>query len=100
LPESIEKLVRRYINCRKDTLWKVSQLVQHIERSWEHVSSDEGDRTNNATEWLIGVDYKIRAKTMRGLKNEDKVLGHTCRIIYEALMEYVICDKWFSRQQL
>jgi len=54
----------------------VNLLLQHIERSWEIVSSDEGDRTNNATERLIGLDYKIRAKTMRGIKNTDKVLGH------------------------
>lgn len=51
-------------------------LLQHIGRSWEIVSSDKGDRTNNATERLIGLDYKIRAKTMRGIKNIDKVLGH------------------------
>ena len=75
-PESIEKLVRRYINCRRGTLWKVNQLLQHIERTWQHVSSDEEDRTNNATERIIGLDYKIRAKTMRGLKNDNKVLAH------------------------
>ena len=51
-------------------------MLQHIERTWEQVSSDPGDRMNNATERLIGLDYKIRAKTMRGLKNEVKVLGH------------------------
>jgi transposase-like protein len=76
LPEKVERLVRRYINCHKGTLFKVNQLLQHIERSWEIVSSDEGDRTNNATERLIGLDYKIRAKTMRGVKNINKVLGH------------------------
>lgn len=75
-PESIEKLVRRYIKCRKGTLWKVNQLLQHIEQSWQHVSSDEGDRTNDATEQIIGLGYKIRAKMMRGLKNVDKILGH------------------------
>ena len=72
LPEKVERLVRRYINCHKGTLFKVNQLLQHIERSWEIVSSDEGDRTNNATERLIGLDYKIRAKTMRGAKNINK----------------------------
>ena len=30
----------------------------------------------NVTERLIGLDYKIRAKTMRGLNKGDKVLGH------------------------
>ncbi len=55
LPESVEKLVRRYINCCRGTLWRVNQLLQHIERTWEHVSSAEGDRTNNATERIIGL---------------------------------------------
>ena len=76
LPEAVEKLVRRYINCRKGTLWKVNQLLQHIERTWVRISSDEGDRTNNATERIIGLNYKIRAKTMRGFKNIDKSVGH------------------------
>jgi hypothetical protein len=76
LPEQIERLVRRYINCRRGLLWKVNQLLQHIERTWHRVSSDEDDRTNNATERVIGLDYKIRAKTMRGFKNWDKVLAH------------------------
>jgi len=76
LPEAIEKLVRRYINCGRGVLYQVNQLLQHIERTWQNVSSDSGDRTNNATERLIGLDYKIRVKTMRGLKNEEKVLGH------------------------
>ena len=75
-PESTEKLVRRYINCRRGTLCKVAQLLQHIEQRWDHVSSDGGDRTNNATERIIGLYYKIRIKTTRGLKNDDKVLGH------------------------
>lgn len=76
LPQAIEKLVRRYINCRKGLLWKVNQLLQHIERTWEHVSRDEPDRTNNATERIIGLDYKIRVKTMRGSKAWPKVLAH------------------------
>ena len=76
LPESIEKLVRRYINCRRATLWKVNQLLQHIERTWGDVSSDGHDRTNNATERVIGLNYKIRAKTMRGFKAWEKVLSH------------------------
>jgi len=76
LPESVEKLVRGYINCRRGLFWKVNQLLQHIERTWEHVSSDEGDRTNNATERIIGLDYKIRIKTVRGFKAWDKILCH------------------------
>ena len=76
LPEAVEKLVRRYINCRRGTLWKVNQLLQHIERTWGRISSDEGDRTNNATERIIGLNYKIRAKTMRGFKSIDKSLDH------------------------
>jgi len=76
LPEVLEKLVRRYINCRRGLHWKINQLLQHTERTWEHVSTDAGDRTNNATERIIGLNYKIRAKTMRGFKAWDKVLGH------------------------
>ena len=76
LPEKAERLVRRYINCRKGTLFKVNLLLQHIERTWGDINSDEDDRTNNATERLIGLDYKIRAKTMRGAKDINKVLGH------------------------
>lgn len=76
LPEDIEKLVCRYINCHRGILGRVNQLLQHIERTWEQVSSDEADWTNNSMERLIGLDYKICAKTMRGLKNDEKVLGH------------------------
>jgi len=76
LPEAVEKLVRRYINCRNGLLWKVNQLLQHIERTWEIVSNDQYDRTNNTTERIIGLNYKIRVKTMRGSKAWPKVLGH------------------------
>jgi len=76
IPEGIEKLVRRYINCRSGAFWKANQLLQHIERTWGKVSKDGTDRTNNATERLIGLDYKIRAKTMRGLKSWHKALNH------------------------
>ena len=76
LPEAVEKLVRRYINCRKGLLWKVNQLLQHIERTWAFVSSDETDRTNNTAERIIGLDYKIRIKTARGFKAWDKILCH------------------------
>jgi transposase-like protein len=76
VPPQIEHMVRRYINCRRGTLWKVNQLLQHIERTWEQVSNEGGDRTNNATERVIGLTYKIRAKTMRGFKSWDKALSH------------------------
>jgi len=91
LPEAIEKLVRRYINCRRGVLYQVNQLLQHIERTWQYVSSDFGDRTNNTTERLIGLDYKIRVKTMRGLKNEEKVLGH-CYLSEYLRGDDGICD--------
>jgi len=91
LPEAIEKLIRRYINFRRGTLWKVNQLLQHIERTWGDVSSDGHDRTNNATERVIGLSYKIRAKTMRGFKSWDKVLAHP--YLSELLRGYDgICD--------
>jgi hypothetical protein len=76
IPEGIEKLIRRYINCRSGVLWKVNQLLQHIERTWDKVSKDGPDRTNNATERLIGLNYKIRAKTMRGFKSRPKAVNH------------------------
>jgi transposase-like protein len=75
-PEEIERLVRRFINCRKGTHWKANQLLQHIERTWERVGRGPGDPTNNATERVIGLTYKIRAKTMRGFKSWDKALAH------------------------
>ena len=76
LPEAIERLVRRFINCRQGLLWKANQLLQHIERTWSSVSRDRLDPTNNATERIIGLTYKIRAKTMRGFKNPRKALCH------------------------
>jgi hypothetical protein len=76
VPAEVERKVRRYINCRGGTLWRANQLLQHIERTWERVSSEDGDRTNNATERVIGLTYKIRAKTMRGFKSWDKALSH------------------------
>jgi hypothetical protein len=76
IPESIDKLIRRYISCRSGVLWKVNQLLQHIERTWHKVNKDGPDRTNNATERLIGLDYKIRAKTMRGFKSWPKAVNH------------------------
>jgi len=67
VPAALERLVRRYINCHRGLLWKVNQLLQHVERTWDRVSSDPQNRTNNATERIIGLDYKIRTKTMRGV---------------------------------
>jgi len=75
-PGDLERLVRRYINARKGLPWKVNQLLQHIERTWAHVSDDPVDPTNNVTERMIGLTYKIRTKTMRGFKSETKALAH------------------------
>jgi len=76
LPEEIGRLVRRFIHCREGLLWKANQLLQHIERTWSLVSRDPTDPTNNTTERIIGLTYKIRAKTMRGFKSWDKALAH------------------------
>jgi hypothetical protein len=76
VPEELSRLVRRYIYARKGLPWKVNQLLQHVERTWEKVSDDPADPTNNATERLIGLTFKIRSKTMRGFKSMDKVLAH------------------------
>lgn len=76
VPEELGCLVRRYINARKGLPWKVNQLLQHVERTWEKVSEDPHDPTNNATERMIGLTLKIRAKTMRGFKAMHKVLHH------------------------
>jgi hypothetical protein len=76
VPEEVSALVRRYISCRKGLLWKINQLLQHVERTWEKVSDDPGDPTNNATERMIGLTLKIRSKTMRGFKARHKVLAH------------------------
>jgi transposase-like protein len=76
LPEEIERLVRRFINCHRGTHGKANQLLQHIERTWSSVGRGSGDPTNNVTERVIGLTYKIRSKTMRGFKNWDKALAH------------------------
>jgi hypothetical protein len=76
VPEELDRLVRRYIHARKGLPWKVNQLLQHVERTWEKVSDDPADPTNNATERLIGLTFKIRSKTMRGFKAIHKVLAH------------------------
>ena len=76
VPDELTRLVRRYIRARKGLPWKVNQLLQHVERTWEQVSDDPVDPTNNVTERIIGLTYKIRAKTMRGFKAEAKALQH------------------------
>jgi len=76
VPQELERLVRRYIKCRKGLLWKINQLLQHVERTWEQVSDDPRDPANNATERIIGLTLKIRSKTMRGFKVKAKVLAH------------------------
>lgn len=75
-PPELEGLVRRYINARRGLPGKLNQLLQHVERTWAKVSSDPRDPTNNTTERLIGLTFKIRAKTMRGFKALPKVLAH------------------------
>ena len=76
VPEELSKLVRRYLYARKGLPWRINQLLQHIERTWEKVSDDPIDPTNNVTERIIGLTFKIRAKTMRGFKSMAKVLAH------------------------
>ena len=76
MPEELTGMVVRYINARKGLPWKVNQLLQHVERTWERVSDDPVDPTNNATERIIGLTFKIRSKTMRGFKALHKVLAH------------------------
>ena len=76
VPEELSAMVRRYITARRGLPGKVNQLLQHIERTWGKVSDDPLDATNNATERLIGLTLKIRAKTMRGFKSKAKVLAH------------------------
>jgi len=75
-PPELEQLVIRYSRCRKGLLWEINKLLQHVERMWCQVSDDPVDATNNATERVIGLTFKIRSKTMRGFKSERKVLAH------------------------
>jgi len=91
VPEELSRLVMRYINARRGLPWKVNQLLQHVERTWEKVSDDPVDPTNNATERLIGLTLKIRAKTMRGFKAMHKVIGHPYLAFYLRGREG-ICD--------
>ena len=69
VPAEIERFVMRFINCHRGTPWKVNQLLQHIERSWPYLARGSGDPMNNVTERVIGLTYKIWAKTMRGFKS-------------------------------
>jgi hypothetical protein len=91
-PEGLERLVRRYINARKGLPWKVNQLLQHVERTWEKVSDDPVDPTNNVTERLIGLTFKIRAKTMRGFKADAKILAHPYLASYLRGNDQGCCD--------
>jgi hypothetical protein len=51
--------------------------ILHAEhRSLAVTAESDGERTNNATERVIGWTYKIRAKSMRGFKSPDKALSH------------------------
>lgn len=76
VPPELERLVIRYINAHRGLPGKINQLLQHVERTWGKVSEDPEDPTNNATERMIGLTFKIRAKTMRGFKARRKVLAH------------------------
>ena len=91
VPEELERLVQRYINARRGLPGKINQLLQHVERTWAKVSDDPSDPTNNATERLIGLTFKIRAKTMRGFKSQAKVLAHPYLAGYLRSQEG-ICD--------
>jgi len=91
VPDAVSRMVRRFINCRKGILCKVNQLLQHIERTWEHVSSDPTDATNNATERVIGLTYKIRAKTTRGMKSMTKILNN-CYLSEYLRSRSGVCD--------
>ena len=81
-PEELMRLVRRYIGCRAPKRggpaslpYRIKQLLLHVERTWSRVSRAP-DPTNNTTERLIGLCYKIRAKTMRGFKSPTKARQH------------------------
>ena len=88
---AVEKLVRRYGNRCNGVLWKINQMLQHIERTWEKPVNHFRNRTNNTTGRIIGLDYKIRAKTMRGLKSWQKALNH-CYLSEYLRGEDGVCD--------
>jgi hypothetical protein len=91
VPEALSRLVRRYINARRGLPGKVNQLLQHVERTWEKVSADPVDPTNNATERLIGLTFKIRSKTMRGFKSLKKVISHP-HLAFYLRGDGTVCD--------
>ena len=68
--------VRRHIHAHRDLPWKANHSLQHVERMCRKVSDAPADPTHNAPERLIGLTFKIRAKTMRGFKAMHKVLAH------------------------
>jgi len=90
-PPELERLVTRYINAHKGLPWKLNQLLQHVERTWAKVSDDPADPTNNTTERLIGLTFKIRSKTMRGFKSLSKVLAHP-HLAYYLRGDGEVCD--------
>ena len=62
-----------------------------VERTWEKVSDDPVDPTNNATERMIGLTFKIRSKTMRGFTSMRKVLAHP-HLAFCLRAEGGVCD--------
>jgi hypothetical protein len=96
VPDELTRLVRRYIRARKGLPWKTNQLLQHVERTWEKVSDDPVDPTNNVTERVIGLTFKIRSKTMRGFKVVPKALQHAYLSSFlrgdEATRPVKVCD--------
>jgi hypothetical protein len=51
---------------------QVNQLPQHVEWVCAKVSDDAVDATSNVSECLIGLNFKMRPKTMRGFKLNAK----------------------------
>jgi hypothetical protein len=91
VPEALDRLLRRYLYARKGLPGKIHQLLQHLERTWERVSDDPADATNNATEQTMGLTYKIRAQTMRGFKSLAKALAHPYLSFY-LRGQHGVCD--------
>jgi len=68
--------VRRHIHAHRGLPWKANHPLPHVQRMGWKVSDAPADPTNNATERLIALTFKIRSKTMRGFKATAKVLAH------------------------
>jgi len=66
--------------------------MRHIERTWVKAGGSFGVRTNNATKRIIGLDYKMRTKTMRGFKYLGKALNHCYLSEYLRGGENSICN--------